>query len=563
MALRLSLFNCVGNGCQCRDTMPKLNKTIDTDYDFHFPKAGLYKADAFGRQPVFQINGEYCRTTPLAQNVRTYDVRTRRNRGGSRPGMTKLISTQVNGDWVVQELRTITVGSQMGSGSVQTSLSGRVVILLGVSNGVVKVQNPGDTVWTAVTNNTGEEPALNISGPMMSAQNSQKLWIVDGVNYVVYHPVTNSLEAWTASAGSMPEDSDGNFARLICNWFGRIVVAGLPLDPQNYFMSAVNDPTDFNELPPAPVPVTAATSGNNADAGLIGDVITGLIPWSNDVLVFLCDHMIFKMTGNPLDGGVVDKVSESIGGAWGEAWCMDPDGNIYFLSNHCGVYIMEAPNGKPRFLSQAIEKLTQDINTGECIIRMQWNNQEKGFYLFVTFMDAPAATRHYFYDVRNNAWFPDVFGNLDHNPLCCCTFDGNEPDDRKLLIGCWDGYVRQFDPDADDDDGTDIDSVVIIGPILTATADMMMLNELQAILAEMSDDVTWSVKVGDTAESALSSTAVRSGTWVAGRNRNSPVRRSGHAIYIRIASTNQWALESIRAMFGPTGKITRRSNTKP
>ena len=41
------------------------------------------------------------------------------------------------------------------------------------------------------------------------------------------------------------------------------------------------------------------------------------------------------------------------------------------------------------------------------------------------------------------------------------TVDGDGPDDRRLVIGCEDGYVRVWDQDALDDDGTRRDSYAI------------------------------------------------------------------------------------------------------
>ncbi len=103
-----------------------------------------------------------------------------------------------------------------------------------------------------------------------------------------------------------------------------------------------------------------------------------------------------------------------------------------------------------------------------------------------------------------------------------------------------------------------ISSKVLIGPLLTKDFDEMLLKDLQAILGTGSGNVTWSVFVGATAEGALASVGTLPGTWSAGRNLLSLVRRSGHAIYLQITSTNQWAMESIRARIASLGKVRRR-----
>jgi hypothetical protein len=85
-----------------------------------------------------------------------------------------------------------------------------------------------------------------------------------------------------------------------------------------------------------------------------------------------------------------------------------------------------------------------------------------------------------------------------------------------------------------------------------------LLKDIQGILAETSGDVTYSVYTGTTAELALSSEPVDSGTWEAGRNSLSTIRVAGYAVYVRLTSTNQWAMEAVRARIATEGKVRRR-----
>lgn len=532
----------------------------ETFQDFHFPKAGIDRAGPFGRQPVRpgKREGEYFRTTHLGHNVRAFDPVSMRDRGGSRPGLTKFIVGEVNGVfWIVQHLNSL-VTTTPGALTVQQSQSGRVVFVLAVSQGKVKVATPDAVAWAGTTNNTGEEPELNFSGVMQSAQNNQKMYFVDGVNYCYFAPKTNSMEKWAATAGTLPKDEDGNKARLICTWRGRTVLSGLLKDPQNWFMSKVSDPTNFDYFPAA-ASATDAVAGNNAGLGLIGDIVTALIPYNDDILVFGGDHTIYMMRGDPLAGGQIDLVSDSIGIAFGEAWCKDPYGNIYFFSNKCGLYKFVPGQMQPIRISQAIEVLAQEIDTGRNIIRMVWNDRFQGVHVFVTWAELPQATTHFFWEMRTNAWWTDGFGNPNHNPLAAAVLDGNDPNDRRLLIGGWDGIVRMLDPTAVDDDGTPISSAVVIGPILTQEQDEMLLKDVQAVLAVNSNPVTFETFVGDTAEQALASVSTVTGTWAAARNNTSPIRRSGHAIYLKLSCAAVWAMETIRARFAGRGKVRRRN----
>ncbi len=287
------------------------------DIDLHFPFAGLDVATAYCRQPNKPvISGEYARSAAVGYNVRGFDAADDRFRGGARSGLSKYIGAQVNGTTkLIQEMRVV-IGSGYSppGGNMQSSQSGRVVTLLAISQGVVKVASPGDTVWSPVTNNTAFTPALNATGVIYSAVNNQKLWFADGANWVYYVPATNSLETWTASAGTLPVDSAGNKPRLIETWRGRTVLSGLLFDPQNWFMSKINDPTNFDYSPLSQSP-DQAVAGNNSQIGLIGDVITGIIPFSDDLLVFLGDHTTWAIRGDPMAGGQIDRISDVIGGA--------------------------------------------------------------------------------------------------------------------------------------------------------------------------------------------------------------------------------------------------------
>lgn len=438
----------------------------------------------------------------------------------------------------------------------QLSNSGRVVTVVAVSNGLVYAANSGDTGWTATTNSTGANPPLNFSGLVYSTCNNQLMFFADGVNRVYYQPSTNTCFPWVATSGTMPADSQNNFHRLICTWRGRIVMSGLLLDPQNWFMSAVADPFNWDYAPASPSPAQAV-AGNNAPQGLIGDVITSLCPYTDDVLIFFGDHSIYMMRGDPAAGGQIDLVSDRIGGVWGICWEKDPFGNVYFVSNQTGIYVF-VPGQQPQRISQGIEQLLKEFDTGETNFRLFWDDRQQGLHVFCSPITAPSSTTHLFYDQRSGGWWEDHFEEHNHDPLTGCVFDGNEPGDRAVLLGSWDGYVRKLDPDSADDDGTPILSSVVIGPFLTKDFDDVMLKDLQAILGLGSGDVTFAVHAGATAELALAAQPITSGTWIESRNLTDPVRQASHAFYIKLSSSVTWSMEQVRLRVALEGKARRR-----
>jgi hypothetical protein len=543
----------------------------ETYLDLHYPRGGMDVSRAAMNQPWREgpprPDGEPTRiyTAALNQNTRGLEPLTSRNRGGSRSGLKPFLESAAVSGWLVQHLATIAGVSSSGvsgSGTLQGSLSGRVVTGIAVCQGKVFWFRPADTpaerAFAEATNNASTTPPLNFTGVVESSANNQKLYMVDGTHYRVYQPIVNTVSDWTATAGAMPTDSSSNAARLITTWRGRTVLSGLLEDAQNWFMSAVSDPTDFDYSPDETTP-TQAVAGNNSRLGFIGDIVTALMAYNDDTMFFGGNQSIWMMRGDPMAGGELDAVTHSIGVCWGRAFCSDPRGVIYFMSNTGSIYAM-APGGMPEKLSTPIDRLLQDIDTGAVNVRLEWNERYKGLHVFTTTLEEATQTdTHLFWEMPNNAWHRDVFKNKRHNPLASCVIDGNTPFDRVVLIGGWDGFVRSFDPDAEDDDGYDIESEVWLGPLLTKNFDEVMLKYLQPILATGSGDLNWAVHAGKTAEEALSSTAVLSGKWEAGRNFSDLVRRAGHAIFVRLYSTNRWAIEGVRASLGPNlSKVRRR-----
>jgi len=549
---------------------------MGADVQMSFPVAGMDRSRAYWDQsprplPPGQWNASghaqvvpgvgvqdqptdvYGRTTHLGINVRGFEATLDRRRGGTRPGLGKYVAGAVVADWIIQDLnRVVTIGG----GAVQTSQMGRVVWLVSVSQGNVYYARAGETSWSTASNATADSPPLVFTGVVFSAANGQKLWFADGSNYKYFDPATTTVYNWVATAGSLPVDGDHNTPRLIANWRGRIVLSGLFLQPQALFMSAVDNPLnwDFAPVNYTPTQAFATTVGPQNSPGA---PITALIPFNDDVMVIGTDHEIWLVNGDPQAGGQVSLMTNAIGIAWGEAFCLDPYGTCYFFSNKCGVYSM-APGQEPQRISQAVEQYLQLVDTGTNGIRLVWDDKFQGVHIFVTPLAAAGPATHFFWEARTSAWWLQVFANDNHNPVAVCDFDGNTTTDRSVLIGSWDGYVRYFDPAALDDDGTPIASEVWLGPILSKTFDEMRVDEIVADLDESSGSVRWDMFPGLTAQAALAAASVENGTFGAGRSAADPVRVAAHALWLKLSSTERWAYERVRLGVTEKGPMTGR-----
>ncbi len=463
-------------------------------------------------------------------------------------------------DWAIDNTTLyqyywISANNREGVVSVAPGLNLRNIRGVVVAGGTVKRFSNEDTLASVTSGSLALSPLAPV---VMSAEYAGDVYFADGVNMKFYDSSADAVSSITASAGSLPVDAYGNRPRLVVLWRGRLVWSGIIRDPHNWFMSAVDAPTDY-DYSPAEILETIAVAGNNSAAGKVGDIINCLIAYSDDMLIFGCDHTIWQMTGDPMAGGRIDLISDSIGMAWGKPYCRDASGMLYFFGSRGGVYSM-APGQPPKHISNAIEHRLEAVNTGTNLIRMAWDERGKNLHVFITPLDSTEAATHYTFEAGSGAWQPDSFVDAAFNPKCVHVFDGDDPADRVVLIGSWDGYVRQIDENALSDDGEAIDSHVDLS-VSGKTLEAFMLKELQAVLTDDSDDVSYSVRVGSYAEKSFNAEAVVSGTWSGGRNRSTQIRRDAATAYIRIAQNQagkSWALEQLVAKLAPLSAMRQR-----
>lgn len=445
----------------------------------------------------------------------------------------------------------------------QNSLAVRQTKQLAVAGGVVREFDSLQWYDLASGGGTTGNPSLAPDRDVIfSAQLGAHLYFADGANEKYYDPSDGELKAWTTSAGTLPQDTIGRKPTLIENWRDRIVMAGVIGDPHEYYMSKRGDATDWNYTPTT-VTNTQATSGTNSPAGRSPDVIRTIIPLNDDVLIWGCDQSIWAMTGDPMEEGRIDNIVDGVGMPWGRPWCKDMTGSFYFFGSKGGVYRGGVGQGIQKITVGSIEERMNDIDLDKNIIRLLWNERDQGVHVYITPLNSYNATTHYFYDIRANAWWLDKFETVSsnqyiHNPKEVHVFDGLDPDDRVILMGGWDGFVRKWDLSASDDDGNAIDSYVYFGPLVSENLGLIKLKELRVQLGKNSSNVTASVFTGDNAEDAYAQTSAHfTSTFSAGRNVSERRRAMSHAMYLKLGNNTadqRWTLERAEADIALTAR---------
>lgn len=424
-----------------------------------------------------------------------------------------------------------------------TSNTPRGTRFLAVAGGVLYSKSSGS--WSSIT---GVSFASNLSF-FDSTVHQQKLYLTDGSTYGVYDAREETLEPWVAKgAGEMPDK-----LALLETWRDRIVGARGAGDPHNWHMSASGDPTDWNNFPPVPNNLQAI-SGNNAKAGLCPDIINAVVPYNDDLLIFGCDSSIWRLTGDPMTGGEFDLISDVTGMAFGRPWCKDPSGMLYFFGSKGGVFAMP-PGGIPKHLSDvrdgattSVERRLRDIDLSLYRVELVWDHDNGGLRLYLIPFAAgnTVALEHWFWSQKSQAWWPDSFSDSAHQPYAVTVFDGDDPDDRAVVLGCQDGYTRKVDRTAKDDDSAAIYSWVTIGPLRAKGDVELKLHRLRGILDELQDGTRYEIYVSNDGNDL--GDPVSSGTLDPGMGPTQSIRRRGSSVWIKLgnyAAGERWALEEL------------------
>ena len=170
--------------------------------------------------------------------------------------------------------------------------------------------------------------------------------------------------------------------------------------------------------------------------------------------------------------------------------------------------------------------------------------QHHGIHLAITAENVEKdGDSHWFIDLENGAFWPEEYPAAHRATVMCSYPRANSS--RDVIFGCRDGYLRQSDDAAEDDDGEAIEAYCVLGPIRLDEANEAMVVNAQAVLGEGSADVGWALRAGGGAESAVKSSPVRRGVWRAGRSPINDVRARAAAATIDVSGAGRWTVEQI------------------
>lgn len=214
---------------------------------------------------------------------------------------------------------------------------------------------------TALTSNASTFP----QGQIRSAQFGGKLYVVgaNGSNVTIGGIVdapsfgvgAYALSQWTA----LPANAFGTNDQLKGPTgvaFYRASAVLVNRRSNQYIVSTVGDPNNYN-YGASPFAKSAYLGNSSGIAGVPGEPIIEVFAARDDYLLFMCESSIWRLIGDPRDGGRVLLASPEVGiqerisASGALPYTADPEGRLWWIgSAGKGLYVME-PNGAPRNVS--------------------------------------------------------------------------------------------------------------------------------------------------------------------------------------------------------------------
>lgn len=178
-----------------------------------------------------------------------------------------------------------------------------------------------------------------------------------------------------------------------------------------------------------------------------------------------------------------------------------------------------------------IERALQNVALDDYYIRLVYNHRDEGIHILqCPFGGGGTNVTHWFYELKTDSFAEDLFGSAAYTnvqPTAACAIDGDSFDDRVVLFGSEDGYVRKWDREALSDDVRPdnstpiaIDALVTIGPLQgkeeEASGMETMFHGLSVVLGEDGDGAHFEMFAAESPDSI--GLVRRTGEFFAGRN---------------------------------------------
>lgn len=311
--------------------------------------------------------------------------------------------------------------------------------LVVATNGTIFIFDPNGVRSTA-TGNSG----ISSTNPVSMCFLNQQVFFASGVSTVGVMSTGNLSSTFACgilTASTVPStQSVPTFCSLDATWRGRLVLAGDKNNPQNFYMARLGKPTDWNY---AATDAAAAVAGNLSQSGQIGEPITAIIPFNDDLMIMSTINEVWLIEGDPADGGSIVRLADHGGIVGPYAWCTDPTGTLFYLTQ-AGLWSVKpiwSTYRPPELISgQQWSKFFEQLNPNTNAVFMQWDSVNKYLRIYITPIYSGLAGQHIIFDSRNGGFWPIQYPQTT-GPTATTSFIGGGSLGQLLLIGGMDGWI--------------------------------------------------------------------------------------------------------------------------
>ncbi len=395
------------------------------------------------------------------------------------------------------------------------------------------------------------DPSVRVIG----AELRQQAFIVDGTSCVKFDAVQMAAELFQLTAGTMPGQTALNTplgrttAKVALAFNDRLLF----LNEQLTKASRIGDETDLDTAADAD-DIGKAFVFQTGGPGQVGELLVGGYSATKNRLLLWGRRSIWEMTGDPVYGSEVTRLSDDIGGTGPNSVCGVSEGSVLLHTDE-GLAIVPA-GGNPVYLSRDVltDYLQIDNAVDAYLVSMVRDIKRHGTWVFMTPSDGTTAGLHIFYDERTGrfdpgggGFWPIVLGDATIEPTCAMRYQG------EVVIGTRNGKMLFVDSGATDDDGTDFDHQLAVNMVANDPGEAnVLLYDFEAITGIGSDDITITLTGGETPERAYDATG-----WTLWTGTMTGIRESFYtsvsapAIVMTISGTGtRYALEAVTANYG-------------
>ncbi|MEQ8770065.1 MAG: hypothetical protein RIB60_06105 [Phycisphaerales bacterium] len=171
-----------------------------------------------------------------------------------------------------------------------------------------------------------------------------------------------------------------------------------------------------------------------------------------------------------------------------------------------------------------------------------------------------APQKSWVWERRTDSWWEDVFPTSDMDVTACVVMDGDDPDDRVLLLAGADGYLRKWDRAAADDDDNDtaMTSYCLIGPLSPGSLhDRGRFSGFDFAMAAGQNGAVVRFYASDQADD-IGSQVGPNYAIATGRNNTIRLPVRGQSVWIEVVNETageRWAVEAIAADVAEAGRV--------